>query len=62
MVGIRVVRQNSNEPLGVGLALGRYLLESILGQLCLLNYLWMLWDKDNQTWHDKIVHTIVVQA
>jgi uncharacterized RDD family membrane protein YckC len=62
MVGIRVVRQNSTEPLGVGLALGRYLLEGILGQLCLLNYLWMLWDKDNQTWHDKIVHTIVVRA
>ena len=30
--------------------------------LCYLGYLWMLWDKDKQTWHDKIVSTVVVRA
>lgn len=27
-----------------------------------LGYLWVLWDKDKQTWHDKIAGTIVVKA
>jgi uncharacterized RDD family membrane protein YckC len=29
--------------------------------LC-LGYFWMLWDKDSQTWHDKIAETYVVEA
>lgn len=24
-------------------------------------YLWMLWDKDNQTLHDKVVNSVVVK-
>jgi uncharacterized RDD family membrane protein YckC len=27
-----------------------------------LGYLWMLWDPERQTWHDKIVGTIVIKA
>ncbi|MCU1500672.1 MAG: hypothetical protein JWM12_26 [Ilumatobacteraceae bacterium] len=27
-----------------------------------LGYLWMLWDPRSQTWHDKLVGTIVIQA
>lgn len=27
-----------------------------------LGYLWMLFDQDNQTWHDKILNTVVVQS
>ena len=27
-----------------------------------LGYLWMLWDPESQTWHDKIVGTIVIKA
>jgi len=27
---------------------------------CLLGYFWMLWDPQKQTWHDKIVGSIVV--
>ncbi len=26
----------------------------------LLGYLWMLWDKENQTWHDKMATSVVV--
>ena len=26
-----------------------------------LGYLWMLWDPQKQTWHDKISHTIVIK-
>jgi uncharacterized RDD family membrane protein YckC len=59
IVGVRVVRKDSTEPLGVGLALGRSLLEALLSGNCVIGYLWMLWDKDKQTWHDKIVNTVV---
>ncbi len=27
-----------------------------------LGFLWMLWDKDGQTWHDKVAETVVVKA
>ena len=27
---------------------------------CYLGYLWMLWDKESQTWHDKIANDVVV--
>ncbi len=28
----------------------------------LLGYLWMLWDPEKQTWHDKLATTVVVPA
>ena len=62
IVGVKVVRQQDGAPLGIGLAFGRTVLEQILGQLCLLNYLWMLWDAEKQTWHDKIVHSVVIKV
>jgi uncharacterized RDD family membrane protein YckC len=34
----------------------------ILSSIFLLGYLWMLWDKNSQTWHDKIAGTYVVKA
>ena len=27
---------------------------------CGLGFFWMLWDKDKETWHDKIAGTTVV--
>lgn len=48
--------------MGGGLGIGRMLLNGILGGACLLNYLWPLWDDKVQTWADKIVNTIVVEA
>jgi len=28
----------------------------------LIGYLWMLWDDEKQTWHDKVVGSVVVPA
>lgn len=63
IVGVRVVDKNTGQPLGTGRAFGRLLLEGLLsGPICWLGYLWMLWDKDRQTWHDKIVNGQVVRV
>jgi uncharacterized RDD family membrane protein YckC len=63
IVGIKVVRSRTGEPLGVGRAIGRQLFAGFIsGQVCYLGYLWMLWDEQKQTWHDKVVDSIVVRA
>lgn len=62
-LGIRVVDANTMQPgIGTGRAVGRYFSRILSSFLCALGYLWMLWDKDKQTWHDKIVTTKVVQG
>jgi hypothetical protein len=34
----------------------------ISGQICGLGYLWALWDKQRQTWHDKVISSVVVKG
>jgi uncharacterized RDD family membrane protein YckC len=58
-LGIRVIDYSTGGPLGYGKAFVRWL-GRILSGICLLGYLWMLWDKEKQTWHDKIAGTVVV--
>lgn len=63
IVGIKVVGETSGEPLGFGRALGRQLFAVFIsGQIIYLGYLWMLWDDKKQTWHDKVVNSIVVKT
>ncbi len=63
IVGIRVVSLRTGEPLGFGKAVGRTLFEYFIsGQILYLGYLWMLWDDNRQTWHDKVVGSQVVRV
>lgn len=62
IVGVKVVGKETQQPLGVGKAFLRQIIEGIVGQACFLSYLWMLWDKDKQTWHDKIVNSVVIRV
>ena len=60
---IKVVREANGDVPGVGLALGRYLLQSILTTVTLyLNVLWPLWDAKKQTLHDKVCSTVVIRV
>ena len=60
LLGIRVYDFNGQGPIGYGRALLRYIGRIVSGIPCALGYLWMLWDKEKQTWHDKFATTVVV--
>jgi uncharacterized RDD family membrane protein YckC len=64
--GIRVRKKDGVTPLGTGRALGRYAVTAVVtaffGPLILVDYLWPLWDADNQALHDKVVDSVVVRA
>lgn len=63
IVGIKVIRVDNGDVPGVGRALGRQLFGNIISaNILYLGYLWMIWDKDRQTWHDKVAGTIVVRT
>ena len=59
---IRVVDQTTGGTIDQGKAAVRYLVKLVSGLICGLGYLWMLWDGDKQTWHDKASQTYVIKA
>ena len=60
---IRVVDADSGLPgIGVGRGIGRYFARWLSAIPLLLGYFWMLWDPKKQTWHDKLVSSIVVKG
>ena len=64
VMSIRVVdfRDRTGEPIGYGRALIRALMSIVSGLALLLGYLWMLWDSEKQTWHDKVAGSVVIPA
>jgi len=60
VMNIRVVDMNTGGKIDYGRAAIRYLARILSGIVCLLGYLWMLWDREKQTWHDKLSTTVVV--
>jgi uncharacterized RDD family membrane protein YckC len=59
---IKVVDQSTGATIDVGRAAVRYLVSIVSGLACALGYLWMLWDSEKQTWHDKASKTIVIKV
>lgn len=62
IVGIKVVGETTGQPIGFGRAFGRQLFANYISGILCLGYLWMLWDDKKQTWHDKVVNSIVVKV
>ena len=60
MLGIRVVDFHTGGPIGYPRGVLRYLGRAASSFVVYLGYLWMLWDREAQTWHDKIAGTVVV--
>ena len=60
-LGIRVYDFREGGPIGYGRGFIRWLVKDTLSAIPLaLGYWWMLWDKEKQTWHDKLAGSVVV--
>ena len=59
LLGLRIVRQDGR-PLSVGRALLRYLGYWISAIPLFLGFIWILFDRQHEGWHDKIANTHVV--
>ena len=60
MMGICVVDIGTGAPIGYWRAFVRYLGRAVSSLVFLLGYLWMLWDREKQCWHDKFAGDVVV--
>jgi uncharacterized RDD family membrane protein YckC len=60
VMNIRVIDQNTGGSIGYGRAAIRWVMRIVSGLACLIGYFWMLWDKEKQTWHDKVAQSYVV--
>ena len=59
-LGIRVYDFAGGAAIGFGRGFVRAIMKYVSLIPCGLGYLWMLWDKEKQTWHDKLATTVVV--
>lgn len=59
--GVRVVARGG-APVSVGMAFARSAMKIVSGAALLLGYLWMLWDPEKQTWHDKVAGTYAINS
>jgi uncharacterized RDD family membrane protein YckC len=59
-LGIRVIDFNTGGPIGYGRAFIRWIVSIVSAIVFFLGYLWMLWDKEKQCWHDKAANDVVV--
>ncbi|WP_017933360.1 RDD family protein [Nocardioides sp. Iso805N] len=62
VVGIKLVKQSTGQPIGAWLSFGRQILHTVDGALLYLGWLWPLWDRKRQTFADKIVETVVLNT
>lgn len=59
-LGIRVVDFDTGGPIGYGRAFIRLIGRWVSAIVIYIGYLWMLWDKEKQCWHDKFASDVVV--
>jgi uncharacterized RDD family membrane protein YckC len=60
LVGIRVIDFNTGGSIGYGRAAVRYVARILSAIAIFIGYLWMIWDPEKQTWHDKLSSSVVV--
>ena len=59
-LSIRVLDLKTGGSIGYGRAFIRQLVRIVSGLVIALGYLWMIWDREKQTWHDKAAGSVVV--
>lgn len=60
VLGLKLVRLDG-KPLNFAVALVRSLSSFFSGLVLFLGFLWAGWDRDKQSWHDKIAGTVIVR-
>ncbi|WP_353571466.1 RDD family protein [Candidatus Albibeggiatoa sp. nov. BB20] len=60
LVDCKIVNATTGKPISLGQAILRYLAYFISALPLGLGFLWILWDKRKQGWHDKIANTVVI--
>ena len=61
-MGIKLIHEQTGQPIGAMQCFLRELLSGLINQIFYLSYLWMLWDDNKQTLHDKVVHSNVIHV
>jgi uncharacterized RDD family membrane protein YckC len=61
-MGYKVVDKQTGQPIGAGKAFGRQLVKVVDALPCYLGYLWPLWDKEHQTFSDKLMGTYAIKV
>lgn len=59
---VRVIDKDGGGNIGYGRAFVRWIGMYISALFIFLGYFWMLWDSENQCWHDKMANDVVVRA
>lgn len=62
VVGLKVIKEDTGQPVGPGLAIGRQVCHVVDSLICYIGYLLPLWDAKKQTIADKIIGTVVLQV
>ncbi|MBA2465113.1 MAG: RDD family protein [Nocardioidaceae bacterium] len=60
VVGIRLISEQTGQPLGAGMTFVRLLAHFLDSLACYLGWLWPLWDQKRQTFADKLLRSVVV--
>jgi uncharacterized RDD family membrane protein YckC len=62
LLHIRLISEQTGQPIGAGMAFVRDLAHIIDGAICYIGFLFPLWDAKRQTLADKIIGTVVVRG
>ncbi len=62
VVGIKLVSESTGQPLGAGMTFVRQLAHFLDSIACYVGWLWPLWDDKRQTFADKVMSSVVVEA
>jgi uncharacterized RDD family membrane protein YckC len=60
-LGVYILDAETGAFIGKGRAAKRFLMSQVSALAFLVGYLWMIWDPQKQTWHDKVAHSVVVR-
>ena len=60
ILGLKLVRTDGR-PVNFGVAFVRSLASFFSGLVFFMGFFWVGWDRNKQSWHDKIAGTVIVR-